>query len=403
MNHSSFSLPSLPPLRARLLNALITRALPVEFTADAGTDAAAPCVLDVNGEVAALEHPAPFAPAATLFLLTGDSLWKLECSSLEALALRPELAAWRAASEDGVPCGNQFSALPEALRLAVLERLFAPALDRLGRWVGCEAKFSAVPAQEPEWADPLPLKLALPGDESVYLRLFRADERAARFLLERLETLPLRRAPAVAPDTLAAAALSCPVEVGGMRLSPREAAALVPGDILLPERWTPETPRLILPGGAALVCRVDNGALSVQGRDAAQPPSHEPSDVNEVAMTEPVAEHAEVSEIPESVGGGEPLLDQGALAALELPVSFELAALNLRVEEVAALAPGYTFALGGDAASVPVFVRVGGRIAARGRLVDVGGMPGVQITALTPAEECSGADAGKAENTAEGN
>lgn len=78
--------------------------------------------------------------------------------------------------------------------------------------------------------------------------------------------------------------------------------------------------------------------------------------------------------------------------------------LNLQVficewKNLAAITPGHTFALGGEASSVPVYVRVGGKIAARGRLVDVGGIPGVQITATAESD----LSAGEAANTEEGN
>lgn len=388
MMHPPPSLPSLPPLRARLLNALVSRALPREFVVDSAAASAARCRLDLH-DTAALESPVPFSPAATLFFLTGDSAWKLEFSSLEPLALRPELAAWRAsgitggvaAKEETAQAGkNDFFGLPEPLRLAVLERLFWPALNSLARWLGCEAKFGSVPGSAPVWAQALPLTLTLPGGERVYLRLFWADEGAARFVLERLEALPLRGVPDAA-GALPDAALACLIEIGRMSLSPKEAASLAPGDILLPERWTPEAPRLLLPGGAALACRLENGVLSVLGPDATlPPPCGQSSDSSEVSMTEPVSEYAEVSE---KAAEPTPVLDRDAIAALELPVTFELAGLSLRVEEVAAIAPGYTFALGGDVSSVPVFLRIGGRVAARGRLVDVGGMPGVQITGMT--------------------
>ena len=173
------------------------------------------------------------------------------------------------------------------------------------------------------------------------------------------------------------------------------AASLAPGDILLPERWTPEAPRLLLPGDTALACRLENGVLSVLGPDATLPsPCGGYPDSSEVTMTESVSEHA---------AGGTPLLDREAVAALELPVTFELARLSLRVEEIAALAPGYTFALNGDASSVPVLLRIGGRIAARGRLVDVGGMPGVQITGMADAAGGSAEESANPESRAEGN
>ena len=63
----------------------------------------------------------------------------------------------------------------------------------------------------------------------------------------------------------------------------------------------------------------------------------------------------------------------------------------------------YTFALNGDASSVPVLLRIGGRIAARGRLVDVGGMPGVQITGMADAAGGSAEESANPESRAEGN
>lgn len=234
---SSSTFPS-SPLTGASAQLLDHRALPLEFTADAGTETDTLCRLEANGKVAAVESPAPFAPAATLFVLTGDSLWKAELSSLEALALRPELAAWRTPhleEGEGGPRKMSFPLCPRLSASPVLERLFGPALDKLAHWLGCETKFTSAPLSETAWADPLPLTLTLPGGEALYLRLFWSDERAARFVLERLESLP----PRVVSDTMgivADAMLRCPVEVGGRTLSPEEAAALAPGDILLPER-----------------------------------------------------------------------------------------------------------------------------------------------------------------------
>ncbi|HIU18205.1 MAG TPA: type III secretion system cytoplasmic ring protein SctQ [Candidatus Avidesulfovibrio excrementigallinarum] len=366
--------PALSPLRVRLLNALVARALPAEVLLDAGADAALSGRLAVNSAAAAALESAPFAPAATLFVQSGGALWKLEWSSLEALGLRPELRQWR---ESQAADGQDFALLPEGLRLAVLERLLAPSLAALGNFLGCETRCAACPV-EPAWSEPVPLALTLPGGgATVFLRLYWSDEGAARFILERLETLPLRARPASAGNC----AVPCRLEVGGMRLTPEELAGLACGDVLLPERWTPETPLLCPQGGAALVCRLSSGELTVVGPDAAA--SDAPGVTSksvEVSMSEPVAEHGE-----EAAAGGQPLLDEAAVGAMELPVTFELASLQLRVDELAALQPGYTLALGGDVASVPIGIRVGGRMLAHGRLVDVGGMPGVQIVALEPA------------------
>ena len=91
-----------------------------------------------------------------------------------------------------------------------------------------------------------------------------------------------------------------------------------------------------------------------------------------------------------------PLLEQGDLEKLELNITFELPGLRLPLAECARLAPGYTFTLSADAANLPVTVRAGGRAVALGRLVDVGGTVGVQLTQLagTPAEVDSSAKEG---------
>ena len=69
--------------------------------------------------------------------------------------------------------------------------------------------------------------------------------------------------------------------------------------------------------------------------------------------------------------------DSGTLPGLEL--CFELDRRLLSMTEIEALAPGYTFAVkSGDPS--PVDLRVNGTLLARGRLVDMEGKLGVQIT-----------------------
>ena len=176
--------PALPPLQARLVNALVCRALPLTVALDAGAEQPVPCTLSFNVAAATAEQEAPFVPAAVLYLSSGEDLWRLEWSSLEALALRPDLASWRSA----LPAGEQtFARLPGELCLAVLERLLQPALQRLEPFLGCELRFSGTPQAGIAWGGSLPLRLDLPGAEAVFLRLSWAKENAARYVLERLE------------------------------------------------------------------------------------------------------------------------------------------------------------------------------------------------------------------------
>lgn len=383
--------PALPPLQARLVNALVCRALPLSVPLDAGAEQPVSCMLSLNVAAATAEQDVPFTPAAVLYLSSGEALWRLEWSSLEALALRPDLTAWRSA----LPVGEQtFARLPGELCLAVLERLLVPALQQLEPFLGCELRCTGTTQSGVVWGEPLPLRLDLPGGEAVFLRLSWVEERAARYVLERLEQLPMR----TEASPRFTGTLACPLEAGHMHLSADEAATLVPGDVLLPEGWAPEMPRLRLPQGRALACRLGEGILSVLGPDMGDP-SREPAEKgSEDGMSEerlaptgavqgdgPAAESATVE--PASVG------------ALELPVVFEIGRLHLRLDELAALVPGHTLALGGETPSPVVDIRVAGQLLAQGRLVDVGGMPGVQITRMHAAGQDSGAPQGAGDGT----
>ena len=72
---------------------------------------------------------------------------------------------------------------------------------------------------------------------------------------------------------------------------------------------------------------------------------------------------------------------------------------HLRLDELAALVPGHTLALGGETPSPVVDIRVAGQLLAQGRLVDVGGMPGVQITRMHAAGQDGGTPQGAGDGT----
>ena len=382
--------PMLPPLQARLVNALVCRALPLTVPLDAGAEQPVPCTLSFNVAAATAERDVPFAPAAVLYLSSGEDLWRLEWSSLEALALRPDLAAWRSA----LPAGEQtFVRLPGELCLAVLERLLVPALQQLEDFLGCELRCAGTPQTEIVWGGQLPLRLDLPGGEAVFLRLSWARENAARYLLERLEQLPMRTEAKVRFT----GTLACPLEAGQRHLSADEAATLVPGDVLLPESWAPETPRLRLPQGRALACRLGEGILSVLGPDMGDPGREPAEKGSEDGMSE---EHlAPTGAVQDDGPAAESAVAPASVGALELPVVFEIGRLHLRLDELAALIPGHTLALGGETPSPVVDIRVAGQLLAQGRLVDVGGMPGVQITRMHAAGQDSGTPQGAGDGT----
>jgi type III secretion protein Q len=302
-------------------------------------------------------RPAPWPAAATLHLAAGGDLWRLETASLDFLAAQPALADLDPAE------------LPEGLRAAALALAWRPHLERLGVWLGTE--LSPVPAEEaPEsWPEePLPFLFRFEAEGRRFetaLRLRPSAEAGARRLAEKLAALPPRRHPG--RDRWP---LTLPLEAGRMRLSRAELAGLAPGDILLPPAYPAAEGRLTLrlPGGAGCRLRAERGRAEVL--------DFTPAEDLTMPEPQPPAAPADNSE-PAPITAGRP-----ALEGLEVVLTFELEKKILPLAEVEALAPGRSFPLGVDPLA-PVTVTLGGRALAAGRLVDLGGTLGVQITRLT--------------------
>ena len=64
---------------------------------------------------------------------------------------------------------------------------------------------------------------------------------------------------------------------------------------------------------------------------------------------------------------------------IDIRLSFELDRRLITVGELASLEPGYVFTMDGSGQS-PVTIRANGKAIARGRLVDLSGTLGVQLT-----------------------
>ena len=69
-----------------------------------------------------------------------------------------------------------------------------------------------------------------------------------------------------------------------------------------------------------------------------------------------------------------------------MTLTFELERRLMTVRDVETLAPGYTFAFGGDALA-PVTLYANGKSIGKGRLVDLNGTLGVQVVSLGKAGE----------------
>ena len=71
---------------------------------------------------------------------------------------------------------------------------------------------------------------------------------------------------------------------------------------------------------------------------------------------------------------------------LDVPVSFDLGELHLKIADLELLQPGHLIELEQDVATISVGLRVGERIIARGMLVAIGKRLGVRVSAILAPE-----------------
>jgi type III secretion protein Q len=389
----------LAPGAARLLNVLCTRSQPWPVTVGL-----AACRLSVP----VLPPDAP-APEYGLRVRCGAHVLRLDVGPGLPLGLHPALAQ-----------ADASAALPEEVRLAVVELLAAPLAEALGRFLGtsvtCEALAGDRDAEAAQPTGDLPCRVGLllevPGDDGGYapvpLTLHLSDA-ASAMLAEQCLRLPQRHEPR---DHLPVCTV---VEAGRMCLAAAELADLAPGDILLPDDYPAHRGRLTLavtdsagtaPAQAlalppALVvsvpCAVADGRATVLDivRNDATPMETTMSDTTPTPQPDgtPAADAApDAAGSAAAVAAPEAVVTAAAAAvpidvnALGVTVVFELERRPMTVGDLAALAPGYTFALGADPLG-PVTLTVGGRAVGTGRLVDLGGTLGVQVLRMGQAGE----------------
>ncbi len=367
----------LQPGTVRLWNALACRLPAHSFTLDNG-QADAPRVM-VTCPI--MENDGLFAEGAAFTLyMNFNGLWRVEFSSLDLLQLRPELASWLQAD-----VANRFAMLPEGLIRAVLERLFLPVLDDISHYSGMPAIFVGKPraSTRPMFTEHLDMLLRVEGQcpVSCLLRIAWQDTATLMPVVERLEAQPVPLPMQQAKMLLAGAEVSARLILGSMQLTPEELVSLHTGDVLLPPLLQPGEPRLRLASGLRLVCTLNGSTLTVCALES----SCGHTIHGEQNMSETTEENAAQQDAAASGQPADPVLGQESLGALELDITFELPGLRLPLAECSRLAPGYTFTMSADAAHLPVTVLAGGRAVAVGRLVDVGGTLGVQLTQMAGA------------------
>lgn len=335
------TLPALDRERARLGNALLGLALPARIPFGRGEAAVSLLTLLSTG-AAALRAPV----AMTLLLSVNGLRWRAALPNLDVLKAHPLFSEPELAETDP-------EALPKDLSAAVAETLATPLLASLASLLGVPVVLEDVLDADPAGAAGafgLELRTKLPeGAIAAQILLSPEQPESVPALSALLAPLPARSAGALAAR-LSAVPFTLALVAGGVALSKGDYEALGAGDVLLPDLWLPAkgAAQLTLLSGrkslAAGVCRLEARAAT---------------------LADPITPFPEKS--------------MQQTDSLEVRLVFELEERTITLGELGRLEPGYVFTLTADA-SAPVTITANGQAVAKGRLVDVNGAVGVQIT-----------------------
>ncbi|MDR2788744.1 MAG: FliM/FliN family flagellar motor switch protein [Candidatus Accumulibacter sp.] len=289
--------------------------------------------------------------AASLCLEVGGFIWRLEFLDLDFLRATNE-----ALTE------TEILSLPEDLRQALLLFFLHPYLERLEK--ALDTPIHPLPTQNGANAaagdaTPFFFTLALAPEHTVDkearrlpLRLGVSSGKGASWLAGRIAAAfpQTRRCP-----EWAGWHLPLTLEAGRMRVPIGLVRELALADILLPQHYPAKEGKLalFLPSGAGFCLDVSDGRAVVTDSYRNQETL--------VAAPDPNA--------------------RTALDALEVTIHFELTKKLLPLTEIETLAPGRTFPLSTDPMSA-VTLTMEGQALATARLVDLGGILGVQVTRL---------------------
>lgn len=243
--------------------------------------------------------------------------------------------------------------LPEAFLAALAENLLAPLLGELSTALGVQIRFKDAERMKGMVDAPVGVlvDVGLPdGNRTLNVALVPPGPGAAREVAMALSHLPQRTHEERAHwlDTLP---FNLSISGGSLVLSKSELMALEVGDVLLPEEWLPTA------GAACLLLRTPQctwaAACGLEERTVTL--KQQLISIEEMKMQD--------------------------TDSLEVKLTFELEERTVTLAEVKALEPGQVITLTSDP-QAQVTVVVNGRPVAQGRLVDVNGAVGVQLTKL---------------------
>ncbi len=329
-------LPRLDADNVHLANVLSVRELPQSMVVGATE-------LDLR----LVTTPPAFSPALLLDIEVNGVNWQVSLDTDDCLKLHPFF-------QDAAVAGIEPAGLPLELKEALAETLVRPVLSSLSKAIVTSVMFSNVTfGARPVTPAAAGFQLAgeLPDGTPLILNagLHPAEHGAAEALSSLLSPLA-RHGSGFLSELVEDIPVTLSFDGADLTITKDEAAALVEGDVLLPDQWLPREESLIirlLSAGTALEAQA-----SLAGRVA--------------TLLAPLAP----MENPDTMSENE---------SINVRLTFQLEERTLTVADLQNLQPGYVFTLTADPAA-PVTVLANGRPVAHGRLVDVNGAIGVQLT-----------------------
>lgn len=332
---SSFYPPVLSAESVRLTNALLVRAASFHGTLSG----------EVTFTATVSATPPQFTPAVLFSVLMNGRAWSVALSLLDCLALHPIFASPEIHDTDIRP-------LPDELKTALTETLFAPLFARLTEIIGGPVSLETADYHAGVFTAAAGFTVTVSRERetrTVVVGLTPSDGAALTALTTCLAKLP-RRHDGFLTEATGRIPVTFSVTAGFLDLRCEDVTRLTPGDVLFPTLWLPKS---------------DKALVTLRS-------GRHPLGTVEASLS------GKTLQLNDSF----PAKDTAAMAELEkldVRLTFELEERTLTVDDLKSLVPGYTFTLTTDADS-PVTIRANGLAVARGRLVDVGGTLGVQIT-----------------------
>lgn len=328
------ALPKLSRGFADLSNALRRAALPAAFSL--GRE---------RPGLSLAAEPLRFAPAAVVAATVNGERWEIALSSLEWVASHPLFAdpSLTETKLEDLP-----AELKEALVETLLEPVFAAASDALGLPVRFESveiggRMKAEPAAGFAVSDPAAARAPL------WVSAGAARPEAIASACAALRKLPAGPARA---ELVSALPLSLHFSAGSLGLTASEFEAVRVGDVLLPQGAAHPLERLTVTLQSAGKTWL-SASCSLSGRTA--------------TLEQPAAPAVAENRMQDAKN-------------IEVTLAFELEERPITLGELSQLKPGSVFTLAADPQS-PVRILANGKPVAQGRLVDVNGQLGVQVTA----------------------